>query len=134
MNQHNSSHCFQFLLELSESPDETIEMAHVVGSTSQLLKASMELPNSTFIVATDRGIFYKMEQNSPHKKFIPAMTGGEGASCKSCSHCPWMGMNGLRNLASSLENEQNEISIDPAIIEKALVPLERMVNFKPGQA
>lgn len=45
-----------------ESPAAVIEMADVVGSTTRLLKAVKELPNETFIVATDNGIFYKMSQ------------------------------------------------------------------------
>ncbi len=67
-----------------------------VGSTSQLIKASQTMPNDTFIVATDKGIFYKMQQAMPDKTFIEAPTGGNGATCRSCAHCPWMAMNGLQ--------------------------------------
>lgn len=112
-----------------ESPEDVLAMADAVGSTSQLLKASQTLPNKTFIVATDKGIFYKMKQASPQKIFIEAPTGGIGATCRSCAHCPWMAMNSLKNLYESLRDESNEIFVDAAIIEKALVPLNRMVNF-----
>ncbi|WP_417681338.1 quinolinate synthase NadA [Pseudidiomarina aquimaris] len=115
-----------------ESPSQVVEMADAVGSTSQLIKASQELPNETFIVATDRGIFYKMQQLSPHKHFIEAPTAGSGATCRSCAHCPWMAMNGLVAIAEALEHggASHEIHVDPALAVKALRPLERMLNFK----
>jgi len=104
-------------------------MADVVGSTSRLLKASQELSNETFIVATDRGLFYKMQQASPNKRFIEAPTAGEGASCHSCAHCPWMAMNHFENLEASLCEGSNEIQLDPDIVRKAQIPLKRMVEF-----
>lgn len=115
-----------------ESPKDVIDLADCVGSTSQLLKASQDMPNETFIVATDRGIFYKMQQASPDKKFISAPTGGDGATCRSCAHCPWMAMNGLKNLTDALENGTNEIIVEPELAQKALIPLDRMVNFNEG--
>jgi quinolinate synthase len=118
-----------------ESPASVIELADVVGSTTRIIKASQELPNQKFIVATDRGIFYKMSQASPGKSFYEAPTAGEGATCRSCAHCPWMGMNALQNLAETLESGANEIHIEEGIRKRALIPLERMVNFsKSGQA
>lgn len=112
-----------------ESPEAVVAMADVVGSTTHLLKASQELPNDTFIVATDRGLFYKMQLASPHKKFFEAPTAGEGATCHSCAHCPWMAMNNFENLKKALQEECNEIHLDAAIIEKAQIPLKRMVEF-----
>ena len=47
------------------------------------------------IVATDQGLLYKMQQSAPGKSFIIAPTGGQGATCRSCAHCPWMGMNNM---------------------------------------
>ncbi len=116
-----------------ESPPAIIELADVVGSTSKLLKASQELSNDLFIVATDRGIFYKMQQASPNKKFIEAPTGGNGATCRACAHCPWMAMNDLKKLADCLSDEcTNHIELPEDIILKAQVPLMRMINFKPS--
>ncbi len=113
-----------------ESPEAVVNMADAVGSTSQLLKASQTLPNQQFIVATDNGILYKMRLASPHKTFIEAPTGGQGATCKSCAHCPWMAMNSLKNLAESLEQGSNEVLVPEDIRQKALIPLQRMVDFK----
>lgn len=113
-----------------ESPESVTAIADVVGSTSQLLKATQELPNKKFIVATDKGIFYKMQQASPNKIFLEAPTAGNGATCRSCANCPWMAMNNLELIHQSLTTGSNEILVAPELIEKALIPLEKMLNFK----
>lgn len=112
-----------------ESPASVVAMADVVGSTSQLINAARTLPHETMIVATDRGIFYKMQQAAPGKRLIEAPTAGNGATCQSCAHCPWMAMNALDNLALELERHANEIHVEPALIERAMVPLTRMLDF-----
>lgn len=117
-----------------ESPASVIEMADAVGSTSAIIKAAGELPNDTFIVATDRGIFHKLKGLNPGKRFIEAPTSGNGATCRSCAHCPWMAMNELRALDRVLSDEayrlENEIHIDPALAERAKMPLDRMLAFQ----
>lgn len=116
-----------------ESPAAVIDIADAVGSTSQIIHAAKTLPNDTFIVATDKGIFHKMRAEAPGKRFIEAPTAGEGATCRSCAHCPWMAMNELEALRDTLVNEDNEIFVDPEIGRRAMVPLKRMLDFpKPG--
>jgi quinolinate synthase len=112
-----------------ESPEAVIELADVVGSTTQLINAARQLPNNRFIVATDNGIFYKMKQAAPDKIFMEAPSAGEGATCESCAHCPWMAMNHLRNLAEVLRTGRNEIHVDEDIRKKALRATQRMVDF-----
>lgn len=112
-----------------ESPAAVVELADVVGSTTRLITAIDELPNQQFIVATDNGIFHKMQQRAGEKQLIEAPVAGVGATCESCAHCPWMAMNSLRNLATSLENMENEIELDEAVRKKALRSVERMVRF-----
>ncbi|MGY0217730.1 quinolinate synthase NadA [Endozoicomonadaceae bacterium StTr2] len=112
-----------------ESPDSVVELADVVGSTSQLINASREMKNPQFIVATDRGIFYKMRQFSPDKEFIEAPTAGSGATCRSCAHCPWMAMNSLAGIEHVLRTGENEILVDADLREAALRPLQRMLDF-----
>jgi quinolinate synthase len=112
-----------------ESPESVIALADAVGSTSQLIKAAQTLPHPRMIVATDRGIFYKMQQAAPEKILIEAPTAGEGATCRSCAHCPWMAMNGLDNLLHVLRTGDQEIHIDPALARRAKLPLDRMLNF-----
>jgi len=112
-----------------ESPESVVKIADMVGSTSQIIKAAQTMDNNTFIVATDKAIFYKMQQAAPDKIFLEAPTGGSGASCKSCAHCPWMAMNGLDNLAECLELGLNEIVVNEAIADKAMISLNRMLDF-----
>ncbi|MFT5296901.1 MAG: quinolinate synthase [Colwellia sp.] len=118
-----------------ESPAEIIDLADAVGSTSQLIKAAQEMPNMKFIVATDRGIFYKMQQLCPDKEFFEAPTAGEGATCKSCAHCPWMAMNGLKEIEDALLNPLGrEVFVDMKLREGALKSLDRMLTFNAALA
>lgn len=112
-----------------ESPASVIAVADVVGSTSQLIRATQTLPNQIFIVATDNGIFYKMKQAAPGKRFIEAPTGGAGATCRSCAHCPWMAMNDLSSLAHALETGANEIHVEESVRVAALRSTQRMLDF-----
>lgn len=112
-----------------ESPASVVDVADAVGSTSQLIAAAKNLPNQQFIVATDRGIFYKMQQAAPGKLFMEAPTAGNGATCRSCAHCPWMAMNALDNLAQVLEHGGQEIFVDESVRVKAMQPLQRMLDF-----
>ena len=113
-----------------ESPESVVEIADVAGSTSQLIAAAKNLPQQQLIVATDQGIFYKMQQAVPDKQLLIAPTGGSGATCRSCANCPWMGMNSLQNLLDCLEQGRNEIQVEPALGRQAYKSLERMMNFK----
>ena len=113
-----------------ESPPAVIDLADMVGSTTQIIRASQELPNKQFIVATDKGIFHKMRSLAPEKVIMEAPTAGSGATCRSCAHCPWMGMNILGNLEASLAEGSNEVLIDEEIRQRALAPLQRMVDFQ----
>ena len=121
------------LLVHPESPGAMVEIADAVGSTSQLINAAQTLPNPQMIVATDIGIFHKMQQAAPEKELIIAPTAGESATCRSCASCPWMGMNNLKNLMGSLEQGSNEVFIDPEVGRQAMVSLERMLEFREQQ-
>jgi quinolinate synthase len=112
-----------------ESPASVIELADVVGSTTQLIRAAAELPNKTLIVATDNGIFHKMQLAAPGKTLLEAPTGGTGATCVSCAHCPWMAMNGLKGLLRVLESGANEIEVDATMGRRAIVSINRMLEF-----
>ena len=112
-----------------ESPPDVIDQADVVGSTAALINAAKSLDAPAFIVATERGIFHKMREAAPQKVLIEAPTAGEGATCESCARCPWMAMNGVRQLISVLETGENEIHIDESIRQRAVVALDRMLVF-----
>ena len=119
------------LLVHPESPEEMFEEADAVGSTSQLIQAAVSLPHPAFIVATDKGIFYKMQQAVPGKQLIEAPTRGAGGTCQSCAHCPWMAMNGLSGLKRLLTEWPSncEVLVDPEIGQKAHRSLDRMLGF-----
>ena len=74
-----------------------------------------------------------MKKLSPNKIFFEAPTEGDGATCKSCGRCPWMNMNTLDKLMNIFENDANEIKLDLETINKAKLPIERMVNFNEKQ-
>ncbi len=122
-------HPHAMVLAHPESPKAVIAEADVVGSTSRLIQAAKESQANELIVATDYGLFHKMKQAAPDKTFLVAPTGGESATCIMCAHCRWMAMNGLENLVSTLESGSNEILIDEDIRQKALVPIQRMLEF-----
>jgi len=112
-----------------ESPEAVIGLADFVGSTKQIIAAGKKSKADTLIIATDYGLFYKMSQEVPDKRLIPAPTGGKSATCQSCAHCPWMAMNTLVNLYETLRDTTNTIEVDEPTRQKALIPLNRMLDF-----
>ena len=117
-----------------ESPASVIEQADVVGSTTGIIQAAQNLPAKKFIVATDKGIFHKLQETAPDKIFIEAPTSGHSATCKSCAHCPWMAMNSLRKLAQTLEHGNNEIHVDPVVGKRAKTAIQRLLDFTRNSA
>ncbi|WP_455199713.1 quinolinate synthase NadA [Kaarinaea lacus] len=124
--------CAQVLVH-PESPEDVIELADVVGSTTKLINAARDSKANTLIVATDYGIFHKMKQAAPGKKLLVAPTGGVSPTCTMCAHCPWMAMNSLEKLAHVLETGSNEIHIEESIRRKAVMPIQRMLDFSIQQ-
>jgi len=112
-----------------ESPQEVVDLADVVGSTTALIEAVKDRPESTFIIATDNGIFHKMHEVAPDKKLIEAPTMGEGADCESCAHCDWMAMNTLEKCLHSLVTGENEIHIDLSIIKDSQNSIQKLLDF-----
>lgn len=121
------------ILAHPESPAAVLELADVVGSTTQIIKAAQQVPQNEIIVATDQGIFHKLQQLAPNKKFIIAPTAGNDATCRSCANCPWMAMNSLESMLQSLTEESDEIFVDEDLAAKAMLPLQRMLNFASEQ-
>jgi len=116
-----------------ESPAAVIRQADVVASTTGIIKAARELDANEFIVATDKGIFHKLQELAPGKTFIEAPTAGRSATCRSCAHCPWMAMNTLRRTLLTLQTGSNEITVDPAVMQRAYLPIQRLLDFTQEQ-
>ena len=115
-----------------ESPSSVIAQADMVGSTTAIIKAVTEMDAKKFIVATDKGIFHKMQEAANNKILIEAPTAGKGATCISCAHCPWMAMNSLRKLLHVLETGRNEIFVEKNIINRARGSIEKLLKFTRG--
>jgi quinolinate synthase len=129
LNDLRAVHPDAAVLAHPESPKAVLDIADVVGSTTQIINAALEMPNQKFIVATDKGIFYKLQQLAPNKTFLVAPTAGNDATCRSCAHCPWMAMNSLENLYHSLKDGSNQITVEPGLEKRAMIPLQRMLDF-----
>ncbi len=71
-----------------------------------------------------------MQQAVPNKILIEAPTAGEGATCRSCAHCPWMAMNELDGILHVLQPGDQEIFVEPAMAERAKLPLRSYVEFQ----
>jgi len=110
-----------------ESPAEVLALAQEIGSTSQLIAAARRRPEPMLIVATERGIFYKMQQAAPEKTLIAAPSRSDCGT--ACATCPWMGLNGLAGVAEALERLTPEITVPEAVRVRALGCIERMLGF-----
>ena len=103
-----------------------VSVSDMVGSTAALLKHTMVSEKTQFIVATESGVIHEMRKQSPHKEFIPAPP--EDSTC-ACNECGFMRLNTMEKLYKCLKNEQPEILIDNSIQERALLPIQRMLDI-----
>jgi quinolinate synthase len=106
-----------------ECEEPVLAKANFVGSTSGLLKYVQTSPSREFIVATEPGILHQMERLAPRKKYIAAPP---EANC-ACNECPYMKLNTMEKLYLCMKNRSPEITLDPAVMEKALLPIQRML-------
>ena len=109
-----------------ESESQVLEIADYIGSTSGLLNYVQESSATEFIVATEAGILYEMEKRCPKKIFIPAPIQDE--TC-ACSECAFMKLNTLEKLYLCLEHEKPEIKLSNKLIEKARLPIVKMLEL-----
>jgi quinolinate synthase len=113
------------LLAHPECEDVILQMADYIGSTTGILKYATNHPDKEFIVATEAGIIHQMEKENPGKKFFPAPPNNNCA----CNDCPHMKRNTLEKLYLCLKNEMPEIDVPQHIIERAVRPIERMLEI-----
>ncbi len=109
-----------------ECPRPVRLLADKIGATSALLEYALKSDANEFIVATESGILHQMRKGAPHKTFIPAPP--TDSTC-GCNDCAYMKLNTLAKLAECLENETGEIFVAPELAEKALKPIERMLQL-----
>ncbi|MBP8878992.1 MAG: quinolinate synthase NadA, partial [Flavobacteriales bacterium] len=115
------------LIAHPECPQEILDEADHVGSTSSLLSYVKDDPAQTFIVATEAGILHKMQQAVPHKKLIPAPAHANN-TC-ACSECPYMKMNTLEKVYEALLNGSPEIVLEENVRQRAETALRRMMQL-----
>lgn len=108
-----------------ECEEVILEMADYIGSTTGLLNYTINNPATEFIVATESGIIHQMEKSNPTKTFIPAPPNNACA----CNDCPHMKRNTLEKLYLCLKNEQPEVDVPREIIDRARLPIERMLEI-----
>ncbi|MEM8898487.1 MAG: quinolinate synthase NadA [Bacteroidota bacterium] len=108
-----------------ECEEHVLELATFIGSTSGLLNYTQTSPTETFIVVTESGILHQMEKNSPNKTFVAAPSEGTCA----CNNCPHMKLNTLEKIYLCLEYEVPELTMDPVLMEKAKLPIQRMLDI-----
>lgn len=108
-----------------ECEDIILKQADYIGSTTGLLKYTINSPAKEFIVATESGIIHQMEKANPDKTFIPAPPNNACA----CNDCPHMKRNTLEKLYLCLKNELPEVTVPMEVIERARKPIERMLEI-----
>ena len=109
-----------------ECPPHIVEHADLVGSTKAILDFALSSPAATILVATEPHIIHQMEKAAPEKTFI-GVPGGDG-NC-NCNMCPYMALNTLEKLYVSLRDLQPRIELSDEVMERARVPLERMLEM-----
>ena len=110
-----------------ESEEHILNTATFIGSTSEMINYVKAHSQEKFIVATEAGILHKMQQEVPNTELIPAPA-HEDNTC-ACSECGFMKVNTLQKLYDCLLNETPQIDVPKAIREKALLPIERMLEL-----
>lgn len=108
-----------------ECEDHILAEADYIGSTSGMLKYTIEDEANTYIVATESGILHQMQKASPHKTFIPAPPNNACA----CNDCPHMKLNTLEKLYNCMQYDQPEIILPEDVIQRAQKPIERMLEI-----
>ncbi len=102
-----------------------LALADFIGSTTALLKFTANDVAKKYIVATESGILHKMQQQSPDKEFLVVPS---DKTC-NCNDCPYMKLNTLDKLYAALKNGKPAIELDAKVIEKARIPIQRMLDI-----
>ncbi len=108
-----------------ECEESILKLANYIGSTTQLLEFTRKSKETEFIVLTETGILHQMQLASPNKTFIPAPPDN---SC-ACNDCPHMKLNTIEKIYLCLKHEPPALHMDDSLIEKARLPLQRMLDL-----
>jgi quinolinate synthase len=112
-----------------ESEKPVLDLAEYIGSTTGLLKYTINSPKKEFIVATESGILHQMRKASPDKVFHVAPTSKDGRACQACQDCPHMKLNTMEKLYNCLKDETPEIILPEQTIKDARAAIDRMLEI-----
>ena len=108
-----------------ECEEPVLRVADFIGSTTSLLKYTINDEAQEFIVATETGILHQMQKQSPKKTFIPAPP----ENMCACNDCPYMKLNTLEKLYLCMEYEEPQIIMDENLRVAALKPMQKMLEI-----
>ena len=108
-----------------ECDENILVHADFIGSTSALIKNVNETKDMQYIIVTEPGVIHHMQKHNPAKEFIPLPS---NTGC-ACNECPHMRLNTMEKIVKSLENMEHEIILDEELRQKALKPLNRMLEI-----
>lgn len=103
-----------------------VKLADVVGSTARLLKYAQESEVKQFLVVTESGILHQMQKSCPDKEFIPVPP--DDSTC-ACNECNFMKLNTLEKVYNTLKYEWPQVDVPQETAEKALRPINRMLEI-----
>jgi quinolinate synthase len=122
MNEHPDA---EFIAH-PECEGPVLLLAKYIGSTTALLTYIKKSGSQKFIVATESGIFHQMKKECPEKIFLPAPSIDSTCGCNDCSY---MKLNSLQKLYICLKHEWPEVVLSPDVIEKARLPIQKMLEI-----
>lgn len=108
-----------------ECPENILDYADFIGSTTKIISTAVERPEKQFIILTESGIIHQLQKYAPDKEFFPVQS---NTGC-ACNECPYMRLNTIEKMVQALETMQPEITMDEEIRLSALKPLQRMLDL-----
>lgn len=111
-----------------ECPQELLQHARFIGSTSALIRYAGEHDGESFIVLTEPGIFHPMKKKAPNSELI-GVPGMEGGACVACNNCPYMKLNTMEKIYLCMKNRSPSLEMSDELIERAKKPLLRMLEL-----
>lgn len=120
LEDEKRKHPKALVLTHPECEKAVLEISDYIGSTADIISYAKNSEATEFIICTEEGVNYRLMADNPNKKFY-------FPNPKPC--CEDMKLNTLENLVKCLETEENVVEVSEEIRERALVPLNRMLEL-----
>ena len=118
--QEKKLHPTALVLSHPECEENILNISDYIGSTAEIIDFAKQSEKDEFIICTEDGVEFELIKTNPNKKFYFTKT-------RPC--CVDMKLNTLDKLLKVLETEENPIEVDEETRERALVPLNRMLEL-----